>query len=341
MIMKERLLFVDFAKTIGIYLVIVGHYVWYINIPFGNTAIWNMAYFVTLFHMPLFFIISGMLFNVRDNKTQLQKCCGQILFPYFLITCICLLLGSLSDYANGVFSFRVLIRNLLGIFSGGDFYGRGTLDYSGPMWFCISIFIIRLLINLIYTEERKNAILLLTFAIYGVGIYIGDRLPLRIDSSMIGLMFFYIGFRFKKIFLGITSNPKWKNLIISLCSFGILVVCSEFDLDYGRPQCHLSINAMKFGNYPFLFILSGVMGTLLICCISQILSFKSRFIEWVSKGTIVILGFHQLLMISCKRWIDSMDVFFVLAFSFCILLFCYVLILISRKYFPAILGFRN
>ena len=340
--MKERILFIDLAKTIGIYLVIVGHYVWYMDIPFGNTAaVWNMAYFVTLFHMPLFFIISGMLFNVRDNKTQLTKCCRQILLPYFLITGICLLLGTLLDYANGVFSIRILIRNLLGIFSGGDFYGRGTLDYSGPMWFCISIFMIRLMVNFIYTEERKNFILLLAFVIYCCGIYIGDKLPMRIDSSMIGLMFFYIGFRFKKTFLSIQDNPKWKNLIFVLCSFGILVVCSEYSLDYSLPQSHLSINAMKFGNYPFLFIFSGIAGTLLICCISRILSFKGRFIERVSNGTIVVLGFHQLLMLACKKWMDSANVLFVLAFSFCILLFCYVLILISKKYFPAILGFRN
>ena len=72
--MKERFLFIDLAKTIGIYLVILGHYVWYMDIPFGNTAaVWNMAYFVTLFHMPLFFISHHRYLSAAGYFVRLCK----------------------------------------------------------------------------------------------------------------------------------------------------------------------------------------------------------------------------------------------------------------------------
>ena len=57
MINKKRIEWVDIAKGIGIFLMVMGH----TGIPrIGNQWIYS-------FHMPLFFFISGFLFNTSVN----------------------------------------------------------------------------------------------------------------------------------------------------------------------------------------------------------------------------------------------------------------------------------
>lgn len=54
--MKERVLWIDWIKIIGIYLIVLGH----MSAP-GND-------FIYVFHVPLFFITSGYL------AVSVQKC---------------------------------------------------------------------------------------------------------------------------------------------------------------------------------------------------------------------------------------------------------------------------
>lgn len=50
--MKNHLYWIDFAKTIGLLLMILGH---------GNMVNDEFRCYIYSFHMPLFFIISGLL----------------------------------------------------------------------------------------------------------------------------------------------------------------------------------------------------------------------------------------------------------------------------------------
>lgn len=74
--------FLDVSKTIGILIVVYGHYAWYFNIPFENNAIWNVAHLVTLFHMPLFFFISGLLHKQISFKDDVNKVKQRLMVPY-------------------------------------------------------------------------------------------------------------------------------------------------------------------------------------------------------------------------------------------------------------------
>ena len=81
--------YLDLAKVIGIYSVLVGHFVYFYDIPFvANSPLWSTAHFVTLYHMPLFFIISGMLHNYKSPniKNYLIKLCKTLLVPYLLLS---------------------------------------------------------------------------------------------------------------------------------------------------------------------------------------------------------------------------------------------------------------
>lgn len=52
--MKERLLFLDYGKSILILLVVLGHYTYAMEIPFSDICVWHIMHIITLFHMPFF-----------------------------------------------------------------------------------------------------------------------------------------------------------------------------------------------------------------------------------------------------------------------------------------------
>lgn len=55
----ERINYIDIAKGIGILLVVLGH---------GYSNINPVYCWINSFHMPLFFILTGVLFSIKSEK---------------------------------------------------------------------------------------------------------------------------------------------------------------------------------------------------------------------------------------------------------------------------------
>jgi len=85
--MKKRLDYFDMAKGIGAFLVLIGHLQGELIYPF-SPYIQPMCIWIFSFHMPLFFIISGMLINYRkDSEKDMSILCKKrfkaIMVPYY------------------------------------------------------------------------------------------------------------------------------------------------------------------------------------------------------------------------------------------------------------------
>ena len=78
--MKERIGYIDAAKALAITLVILGHCDCSC-IPYLSRFIWS-------FHMPLFFILSGMFVQPRPIGEALKKYARVYLLPYFLVSLV-------------------------------------------------------------------------------------------------------------------------------------------------------------------------------------------------------------------------------------------------------------
>ena len=74
---NKRIDYLDTAKFIGLVLVCFCH----IPMPEGNFHAW-----VYSFHMPLFFIISGIFFS--PDKFSVRKSASQLLAPFILFSII-------------------------------------------------------------------------------------------------------------------------------------------------------------------------------------------------------------------------------------------------------------
>ncbi len=89
--MAKRLEWIDIAKGIAIILVVLGH----------ATGASIMGKYIYSFHMPLFFIISGMCFSKGkyDFPTFLQKRFKQLFLPSIYLTVVSIILMKLAHHA--------------------------------------------------------------------------------------------------------------------------------------------------------------------------------------------------------------------------------------------------
>ena len=73
--MGKRIEYIDAAKALGIIAVIVGHCFWRTSIPY-------LVPFIYSFHMPMFFMISGMFINENSLSISFKRNARNYLIPY-------------------------------------------------------------------------------------------------------------------------------------------------------------------------------------------------------------------------------------------------------------------
>ena len=334
--------FLDWAKALGIFLVIFGHYAGVLKIPFStNNFLWYNTYNVTLFHMPLFFIIAGMLFKVRPIKEEFKKGVYGLMIPYFLISVICLIVYTIIKTV----SVNEFIKMIIGILSGYDFFHYGDFEkISGALWFVWSLFCIKIAISLYYhlIKIKKHllayGIMVLCFITAIITIFKGAVFPFRIDSSSIGLLFFIIGFKGKNYFEKINLvNLKYLLSILGIALI-VLAISIYFNIDYDDIHSKPSINWCLWGNNFILYVISGISGTVMIFSLSRLISgFKNNIIMNISNGTMIILGFNFLLYSFFDGIIKSDNFFIAVLFSLFILFLSYIIIILAKKYLPILL----
>ena len=94
--MKERIKEIDYIKAIGIILVIYGHM---ISLDDNKLAYESDVFrFIYLFHMPLFFVVSGIPKGIinkcsNDKKATVQKLFKRLMVPYFVWSVIYIILS--------------------------------------------------------------------------------------------------------------------------------------------------------------------------------------------------------------------------------------------------------
>ncbi|MDO4189932.1 MAG: acyltransferase family protein [Lachnospiraceae bacterium] len=130
--MKKRITYLDLAKGFGIILVVLGHME---NIS-SELRIW-----ISSFHMPLFFVISGMLMSVKNEvgiageevnlKLLTEKKAKGILVPYLWFSLIYIPIDIMNLFIENV-DKHTFIQNVL---------DSVTLSGVSVMWFLPALFI--------------------------------------------------------------------------------------------------------------------------------------------------------------------------------------------------------
>lgn len=261
----ERRKDLDFAKGVGIILMVLGH-----CYSAGNGE--NILCWLYSFHMPLFFIIPGIIYGVYKRTTVdrlyliAKRKVKNLMVPYFFFA------------TATAIAFCVIGRKTLSDL--GEYMRRIVLLQGiNAMWF-IPCFLFSELIFIIFSRA-KNSWRYIT-ALVAIGFLAVNFPVLKSISSMlqtivIGVSFIAIGFLCGKIYSKPIKRMTW--LICAVIHLGLALLNQCVDLAYG-----------VYGN-PLLYYVNGMLGTFVaIHSFAYVSQYRfSEFLVWLGKNTIIVL----------------------------------------------------
>ncbi len=254
------------AKGYGIILVVLGHAIsgaW----AYENNLIWSNIYsLIALFHMPLFFIISGYLYQKNYKKRSLSnnivRKVAALGIPYIIYNVVYALVGQLT---------------------GDDKYNIQNLRLIGyrpisHFWFVYVLLIIYIIYPLMNKLIHNNIALFLVILLVNIIISLCN---LHISGFEVSRCIYYsLFFSFGTILLIYNFRKLMNNKkMIIICTAFFILICG--------------LNIAGYSNIIFN-ILGGITGTILVMAISAVT--KENFIFKLGKFSLPIYLYHSLIV---------------------------------------------
>lgn len=268
---SQRVEWIDAAKGLGILLVIAGH------------SFFNMYCTpIYAFHMPLFFFLSGLVFNEKKYSSingLVKAKAFQLLRPWAVCYMVSLVITLLIPVWRDGLSWKVMLEELYTV-------NTNSINNSS-IWYLVCLFFTFLfLYGINYLMDRldrkKAAVIIVLFGIFLLWLkdfllfvsqslhLIGNRLLFKMDSAMIACIFMYVGFRYKDVIHQLIANTSVIKLVIAFIAFLIGVWVNRWS----------NINGLDFGNYRLLYYPIAFLG---IYCVLSFCYLISRTDEHFSR----------------------------------------------------------
>lgn len=272
----ERLGFLDIAKGIGILLVILGHL-----LPAGSGYDWIYS-----FHLALFFIISG--FIICRKPPEQKKIVRNLLVPYLFWSTIAMFYEMIIDP-------DLALANLK-----DDIYRIVTLRGVGPTWFLGILFLTEVIIVKIDCRKNRRKILVSLFVFLGLAS--GISLAMSSLATETGTLLFVVAnILFKATwalsfeFFGMLLYTFYEKVPIKKTIL-IIIFAVTFMLSMFGPLINGSVSFHWLrANNPLLFFLFGVIGSLMVLCLSRVIE-KSVVLENIGRNSLGIMVLHYKIL---------------------------------------------
>lgn len=326
----ERLPYLDYARVFAAYLVIFGHL-----LPEDNHI---PRYYIYAFHMPFFFLVSGMLHKL-NGTIQWKKYLRTIgipllffnLFYFFFVNPFYFRYIYIGELVVGNY-FEALISGFPRLWYG--ILGEGNLP-SGVTWFLLVLLWCKLMMDIIHNHKKTGWILFVFLFVLTIGLHVKF---LWIRNAMMAFPFYYIGNRYRKKIEQIVFKPK-ALLYAGICFF-LLVALVSYN---GR----VSVSAVSFGSkeVPFLirfslFYINSFIGSMMMLFVST--CFKSnRIITYLATSLITILGMQAIFNDPYRLLCPPDNYLITLPLAILILFVCASIHWLIMKYIPFVLGKTN
>lgn len=344
---EKRLDYLDMVKGIGIILVVIGH---------STYVAEGVLTWLASFHMPLFFMVSGMLFCHKDSTGEpffpymKRRFCGTMI-PYFWFSLIYIGVDYYYLYAHPEIMSQAFIDNaLLQVVS---LFGISVL------WFLPAIFFGELLLYFI----RKHCAHWLTGLLAAAFAFVPDlgmgllQRTIKMEDSYTLTWLGNLIMAFLRIFPAVTflimgyymyyllERLHISRLMEILLGTGLMLLNAAAAFANGRVDLHF----MVFNN-TFLFFLgafSAVLGLILLCRMKK----PVWILGFFGANSLIIMLTHLdcQLMSTAIRFAAGMNQFiihakdYVFQFNLYLALFLgeLALIFLINRYFYFLIGKRR
>lgn len=283
-----RYITIDIMKGICMLLVVIAH----TNFPYLE--------FIYLFHMPLFFMVSGYLFKSENYsdfpslKLLIRKKIRRLWLPYVMINLLFLCLESVVPQME---RFSLFSKNYLSRGAKTLIFCSETNSLSGPSWFLGTLFAVTILFainNCIIKRIGLNhnlviqALIATCFLIFS---FFCQRnqilLKLVFLRSLTAYAFFYLGNMYRHI------NYK-QNIVLPTGLIGFAILLLTFiNTEY---RVYISSNLYPSPLYVIILALSGWHFIYMIAQYLEKNRIVSRLFSFIGAHTMSILLSHLTLI---------------------------------------------
>ncbi|MBM7655465.1 acyltransferase family protein [Neobacillus cucumis] len=283
--MSKRLDWLDIGKGLGMLLVMLGHAA--IPTPLKT--------YIYTFHMPLFFFLSGYLYN-KDKfpnlKVFLKRRTKSLILPYIAFSLVAYLWFLLLNHL-GLVNYD---NNLLTPLLGSVIAERKTIwtVHTGALWFVACLFCTELLFYFISKIGRSKKIIgFFLLFISAIGCFynkaVGQPLPWNLDIAMISVGFYGAGYFYKEFHKKLEWMNQFKIFILLML---INFVTGYLNFNYTGERVDFYNSSL--GNI-FLFYLSAFSGIgAFVILIKRIK--KNKSLQYIGKNSFIYLAFHQKIV---------------------------------------------
>ncbi|HKI80870.1 MAG TPA: acyltransferase family protein [Pseudodesulfovibrio sp.] len=293
----DRDLSIDIAKAFGITLVVIGH----------SYSPFPLEKIIYSFHMPLFFIVSGLLYKSRGIVRTMRNKWYGLAAPYLLALLVTL--PVLWVIGRGDAFNAHLIIDTLGA-------KNEELIWNSPMWFLPSLFSTFLFFVLIEAVTRNIRIAAVAGMVLGLlGSYlvpsIRGLLFFGLDTAVPALFFFSLGVLASNSEGPRAASPKWNLTAFALC-FAAWAAARFLG---GHPYFVMA----KFRIAPYMFFFAtGVAGSFAVVYFARFLeqtwkrgasSMAMRGLMFLSSSMFGIYIFHKPVILIVRRFLPPLNGF--------------------------------
>lgn len=297
--MVERIQWLDTAKGYGIIFVILGH----LGIPILGSWIYS-------FHMPLFFFLAGYVHKEERSLGKfLNKKIKRLIVPYIILGSGIIVFNIMWSVFGGSFSLKEVLRQLNLLIIRGRFL---------ELWFIPCLFLTSVIC--FFIEKMK----LQKISKLGVVIFInililfyyykgGENLIWNIDTVMVSILFYYIGYLFR--IYHIEDYLKKENNIYLLYFLVVNLTCNY--LTYYFTGKGLEMYNRQYGQ-PLFSYLSAFGGIFFIILLSK--KQTPLILRYIGKNSLIYFGWHTgiffpltSILIQHGLLYDSKLMYFILA----------------------------
>ncbi len=266
---KNRIEWIDLCKGIGIILIIAGH-----CLPLSG----KLCRMIFIFHVPLFFFLSGYVAKTEIPFSALVKRKAKTL-----------LLPFACAFALGLAATAIIPAWRAGLTAEGVFtdllYGNPDHTHNSSTWFLICLFFVTVVFWLCarLPSGFASAAVAVVFACgiawnkAGAG-----RLPLDLECVPVALLFYALGYAAEK---HAVPSLLQKNRLSCAAALGVSAALLAFAY---KVNGAVNLHGLQYGDY-FVYVLGGMAGTFFTVAVSYSISFVKPI-----KSLLLWFGAHSL-----------------------------------------------
>ena len=284
--MKERIIWIDWAKALAVCCVVFCH------LP--QSQDWFYYRYLQADIITIFFFISGYLKKDHgSNKANWQKYWYSLILPYLFYNAIVYPYWFVKYYMlNG--SMPDLFQAMRPIFGALLFEHENAFcePLNGPLWYLPAILFMHIIIDLC-RKTRYQHIIMITLCTLSIFLYAANKYYFFAPNlTPMGILrrlpYYYMGYVFgqKQLFRDVNKQRDLIGCVTCLC---ISILFFHWHLQAFRGGQYLLHIALFYpSNIGFLF------GVLYSCKLLN--NYKPQFIINLSIGTLAVIGLHTPLI---------------------------------------------